>query len=102
MLLSDTANNIRSRNAGPFCLTKDIFFADAASYELARASTLTTVAGIARAYGVDGSSVKGVWWDDRRAVSWCDGGVRDPAHIGVRRSARTGAAGADVRPTGSG
>ena len=65
MQLSEHASIIRSKNAGPFCLTIDVFFADAASYELARASMLMTVPGIARAYGVDEAGVKGVWWDDR-------------------------------------
>jgi Domain of unknown function (DUF4387) len=65
MQLSEHASVIRSKNAGPFSITIDIFFVDAAAYELARASTLMTVPGIARAYGVDDSNVKGVWWDDR-------------------------------------
>ena len=65
MLLSERASIIRSKNAGPFCLTIDVFFADAESYELARSSALLTVPGVARAYGVDENSVKGVWWDDR-------------------------------------
>ena len=65
MQLSERASIIRSKNAGPFCLTIDVFFADAESYELARGSALLTVTGVARAYGVDEGSVKGVWWDDR-------------------------------------
>ncbi len=47
MLLSEHASIIRSKNAGPFCLTIDVFFADAESYELARSSTLLTVPGVA-------------------------------------------------------
>lgn len=65
MQLSEQASIVRSKNAGPFCLTIDVFFADAQSYERARTSSLLTVPGVARAYGVDEASVKGVWWDDR-------------------------------------
>jgi len=65
MQLHEYASIIRSKNAGPFCLTIDIFFADAGGYALARRSDLLTVPGVARAYGVAESDVKGVWWDER-------------------------------------
>jgi hypothetical protein len=65
MRLYDAASIIRSKNAGPFSVTIDIFFRDAAWYARARASRLLTVAGVAAAYGVDPATVKGVWWDDR-------------------------------------
>jgi uncharacterized protein DUF4387 len=65
MRLYDAAEVIRSKNAGPFAVTVDLFFGDAATYELARRSALLTRAGVAAAYGVAESTVKGVWWDDR-------------------------------------
>lgn len=65
MRLYDAAAVVRSKNAGPFAVTIDLFFPDDATYARARASALLTPAGVARAYGVDESTVKGVWWDDR-------------------------------------
>ena len=65
MRLRDAAAIVRSKNAGPFAVTVDLFFPDDATYHRARASALLTPAGVARAYGVDESTVKGVWWDDR-------------------------------------
>ena len=65
MRLYEHASIIRSKNAGPFNLTIDVFFTDAESYDLARNSQLLTIAGVARAYGVHESTVKGVWWEDR-------------------------------------
>jgi len=65
MQLHECASIIRSKNAGPFCLTIDIFFTDAGRYAVARRSGLFTIAGVARAYGVAESDVKGVWWDER-------------------------------------
>jgi hypothetical protein len=63
--LYDAAAIVRSKNAGPFAVTIDLFFPDEETYRLARAAALLTPAGVARAYGVDESTVKGVWWDDR-------------------------------------
>jgi hypothetical protein len=63
--LYDAAAIVRSKNAGPFAVTVDLFFPDDETYRLARAAELLTPAGVARAYGVDESTVKGVWWDDR-------------------------------------
>ena len=65
MRLHEAASVIRSKNAGPFGLTVDIFFHDAESFARARSSTLLTVAGVAAAYGVPPETVTGVWWDDR-------------------------------------
>ena len=65
MRLHEAAAIIRSKNAGPFALTIDIFFRDAEAYALARSSPLLTVDGVASAYGVPVDTVKGVWWDDR-------------------------------------
>lgn len=65
MRLYDAARIVRSKNAGPFVVTIDLFFDDDENYRVARASTLLTPAGVAAAYGVAESTVKGVWWDDR-------------------------------------
>jgi hypothetical protein len=65
MRLYDAAEIIRSKNAGPFAVTIDLFFSDAEHYESAKASALLTPAGVAAAYGVALDRVKGVWWDDR-------------------------------------
>ena len=65
MRLYDAATVIRSKNAGPFAVTVDLFFDDEETFALAKGSRLLTTAGVAAAYGVDESTVKGVWWDDR-------------------------------------
>ncbi|GAA3759051.1 DUF4387 domain-containing protein [Plantactinospora mayteni] len=65
MRLYECADIIRSKNAGPFTLTIDLFFGDEERYSIAKGSTLLTVAGVAQAYGVEESRVKGVYFDDR-------------------------------------
>lgn len=65
MRLGDAASVIRSKNAGPFSVTIDLFFPDEATYAVARGSALLTVAGVAAAYRVAESTVAGVWFDDR-------------------------------------
>ena len=65
MRLSDVADVIRSKNAGPFMVTIDLFFGNEQRYATARSSSLLTVDGVAAAYAVPADQVKGVWWDDR-------------------------------------
>jgi hypothetical protein len=65
MRLYDAAAIVRSKNAGPFTVTVDIFFDDLALFDTARASRLLTPAGVAAAYGVPVGTVKGVHWDER-------------------------------------
>jgi hypothetical protein len=65
MQLYDAADVIRSKNAGPFTVTLDLFFGDEERYAAARSSALLTVEGVAAAYSVPVDQVKGVWWDDR-------------------------------------
>jgi hypothetical protein len=65
MRLYEAASVIRSKNAGPFAVTIDLFFEDPDTYALAKRSALLTTTGVAAAYGVDVATVKGVWWDDR-------------------------------------
>ena len=65
MKLYDAAAIIRSKNAGPFAVTLDLFFDDPSVFAAARRSRLLTPAGVAAAYGVPEEAVKGVYWDDR-------------------------------------
>ena len=65
MRLSDAVDVIRSKNAGPFTVTIDLFFQDEQRYAAARTSALLTVEGVAAAYSVPVDQVKGVWWDNR-------------------------------------
>jgi len=67
--LTDAARVIRSKNAGPFELTLDIMFKDAATFALFRARDLITAAGIAAAYGVPRAHVLNlVWFEPSNAV----------------------------------
>jgi len=65
MLLDEAARVIRSKNAGPFTLTIDIFFDSDDGYARAKDSHLLTPDGVAATYGVPTETVKGVWWDER-------------------------------------
>jgi hypothetical protein len=57
--LGQLATLVRSKNAGPFWLTVDIFLPDAAAYERAAAAPeLTSVNAIAERYDVSPSDVK--------------------------------------------
>ena len=59
MRLSDAADVIRSKNAGPFTVTVDLFFGDEPKYAAARSSSLLTVEGVAAAYAVPGRPGQG-------------------------------------------
>ena len=57
--LGQLATLVRSKNAGPFWMTFDIFLPDAAAYERAAAShALTDVDAIAARYAVSPDTVK--------------------------------------------
>jgi len=64
MRLYDCADIIRSKNAGPFVVTIDLFLGDEERYLLAKGSALLTIRGVAAAYSVEESHVKGVYWND--------------------------------------
>ncbi|WP_077000481.1 DUF4387 domain-containing protein [Variovorax sp. KK3] len=49
---------IRSKNAGPFWITVDLFFPDDASYERYAASQSLAAAAIAAVFGVDPAMVR--------------------------------------------
>jgi hypothetical protein len=55
--LSELADIIRSKNAGPFRITLDIIFRDPARYRLVRDSGAITRETVASAYGVKSSDV---------------------------------------------
>jgi hypothetical protein len=52
------AEEVRSKNAGPFWITFDIFLADDAAYELLVGSQAITGAGIGRLYGIEPDAVE--------------------------------------------
>lgn len=56
--LRDLVQYIRSKNAGPFWVTIDVFCADQASYARLTQAPLLTPAGIAAVYGVAATLVK--------------------------------------------
>jgi hypothetical protein len=56
--LGEIASKIRSKNAGPFWVTVDIFFGDRASYDTAAADGAITPARVAALYGVQTETVK--------------------------------------------
>lgn len=58
------ATVVRTKNAGPFHLTIDVFFDDEAAFAAARASDDLEPERVARVYGVDVSEVEGPYWDE--------------------------------------
>jgi len=58
MRLYDIAKIIRSKNAGPFTLTIDLMFADAAEFRAVLGSPRFTAANIAEMYHVDPTAVR--------------------------------------------
>lgn len=56
--LGQAAKYVRSKNAGPFALTVDIFFGDQASYEKVRDSGVISREEIARRYAVKAEDVR--------------------------------------------
>jgi hypothetical protein len=56
--LGELATQVRSKNAGPFWLTMDVFFADAEACARASRSPVTDPATIGHLYGVDPDQVK--------------------------------------------
>jgi hypothetical protein len=56
--LGDLASEVRSKNAGPFWLTLDIFFVDEETCVRVSHSAVTNPETIGRLYGVDPAAVK--------------------------------------------
>ena len=59
---------LRSKNAGPFWITLDLFFPDQASFELYAASPALAPQAIAKAYGIDDALVKHFRIDELRVL----------------------------------
>lgn len=62
--LGDLATIVRSKNAGPFELTIDVMFADAATYQLVKDSGVLTRELIAERYGVALTEVSATFFFD--------------------------------------
>jgi hypothetical protein len=56
--LGELADQVRSKNAGPFWMTLDVFFGSAQDYELAIGSGILSPQAIGRLYRVDPASVR--------------------------------------------
>jgi len=56
--LKDVCRYVRSKNAGPFWVTVDLFFDGADSYAQYHADPAVSAANIAAIYGVDAADVK--------------------------------------------
>ena len=57
--LSELANVIRSKNAGPFIVTFDILFNDRATFDAVRAAGRVTRATVCKLYGVSDNEILG-------------------------------------------
>ena len=58
LALKDLATVIRSKNAGPLCLTVDLFFRDRAGFERAAASAALAPPHVAQRYGLMPAQVR--------------------------------------------
>jgi len=56
--LGEIADLVRSKNAGPFWMTLDVFFPDAAAYRQVEASGVLTATRIGELYRVDPATVQ--------------------------------------------
>jgi len=66
--LAELARLIRSKNAGPFELTFDVMFDDAATYERVKRSGAVTRDVIAACYGLEAAKVKFFYCDSALAI----------------------------------
>jgi hypothetical protein len=56
--LGELADHVRSKNAGPFWITLDVFFKNASDYQFATSSAALSKQAVARLYQVDPGTVK--------------------------------------------
>jgi hypothetical protein len=56
--LHEICRSVRSKNAGPYWITLDIFFADLATFERYAGSAALEIPNIASLLGVDGHAIK--------------------------------------------
>lgn len=66
--IEQTAKYVRSKNAGPFWITIDVFFETEDNYQTAKQSKHLNQSTIANAYGVKGDLVKLFYLDDLRVL----------------------------------
>lgn len=83
--LGELASVIRSKNAGPFQVTIDIMFADAADYRRTLQSRAFTAAEIARRYGIGEAEVAVIPFERVRAIK-----ITIPRRWGSRGSGSMG------------
>ncbi len=81
--LANLSRLIRSKNAGPFELTFDIMFDDAATYERVKQSGAVSREAVAARYNVSVNEVKFFFCDNAYAIKasiprpYCQGDPRD-------------------------
>jgi len=68
MKLWEMTRLIRSKNAGPFELTFDIIFKNAAGYEKVRQARIISAQWVANTYGVEEASVKVIEYPAANAI----------------------------------
>ena len=68
MKLVEAAQVIRSKNAGPLCVTMDLLFGDEQKFALACQSPSLFPAAIAALYGVDEHAVKVIAYPPAQAI----------------------------------
>ena len=56
--LGEVASQVRSKNAGPFWITLDVFFGSESDYRLVTSSSVLSKQAISRLYRVDPATVK--------------------------------------------
>jgi hypothetical protein len=66
----DLARDVRSKNAGPFWVTLEIFCDNDDAYQRVKASPNVTRENVARLYGVDASLMKKFDIDSIRAIKF--------------------------------
>jgi hypothetical protein len=66
--LLDSVVSVRSKNAGPFSVTFDLFFPDRTTFEDVRQRKVIDEPVVARLYGLDPAQVRIFWFEPALAV----------------------------------
>jgi hypothetical protein len=66
--LLDSVVSVRSKNAGPFSVTFDLFFPDRTTFEDVRQRNVIDEPVVARLYGLDPAQVRIFWFEPALAV----------------------------------
>lgn len=66
--IRDTVVSVRSKNAGPFSVTFDLFFADRDTFEAVRAADVLTVDAVATRYRLEPGQVRIFWFEPALAA----------------------------------